>query len=757
VTPLDEYRRRRHASRTPEPTAAGEPRDGGHAAASWGPLFVVQRHAARRLHYDLRLERDGVLASWAVPRGLPITRGARHLAVKVEDHPREYATFSGDIPAGEYGAGHVDIWDTGTFQMLHEGRDGHLTVRLEGARAQGTWKLIPASLDGDPRNWLLMRADEAAPRKRTMPSPMLATPGRVPTASDVWRHEVKWDGYRMIARIEGGVATLRSRNGLDITARFRRVADALGRAVRTPDCVLDGELVALDPSGAPSFSLLQARTGEQVVYLFDLLEEDGHDMTGRPWRARRAALNTLVPDGHPVVRLSADFPDGDALFREVAAAGLEGVVCKREDAPYQPGQRSAAWVKVRATQRGRFIVVGFRPVRGARRGVGSLMLATDDGASLTWMGNCGSGISAADSDALEHALAPLIAERPALREAPRDLTRDRDIRWVVPRVQVHVRFGETTAAGRLRQSVFEGLADRLPDPSPRPPVRVTRREKVMFPDDGVTKGDLLDYYAAVAHLMVPHLIDRPLTLIRYPDGIAGDHFYQRNRPRGMPEWIRSMRVPLGDEPGAKSVDAPIVDGPEALRWMVNAGCIDLNPWIATATDPSHPDLMLFDLDPSGDDGLVSASRAALLVRDVLASVGLESVPKVSSAAGMHVVAPVQPLLTHRDLRAACRLVATAIERAHPGEVTTEWRKDRRVGVLVDCNQVGQGRSISAVWSVRPRPGAPVAIPLEWDEVEAGVDPAELTMDRALRRAEERGDLFARALVHDQVFAPDGGG
>ena len=377
---LREYKRKRDPAKTPEPFKGAKKR--GKL-----PIFVVQRHDARRLHYDFRLELNGALASWAVPKGIPLEPGARALAVHVEDHPLEYATFEGEIPKGQYGAGTVEIWDTGTFELVEEKKDGGLTVRLHGKRLDGTWTLVPAHLDGQEKNWLLLRKrDEAvkpaAAGRRVDYAPMLATlSDHVPT-SDGWLYEVKWDGYRALARLVAGEgATLTSRRGNDLTERFRSVASALPRAVRTPDCVLDGEVCALDEQGRSSFSAMQQGKPDTpiVLYVFDVLEVEGEPLIDLPLTERRKRLEKLLDRRNRTIRLSETFDDGEALFAAAEEQALEGIVAKRADSHYLPGKRGRDWLKIKTHGRQEFVIVGYTKGEGRRaRSFGSLVLAVND-------------------------------------------------------------------------------------------------------------------------------------------------------------------------------------------------------------------------------------------------------------------------------------------------------------------------------------------------------------------------------------------
>ena len=636
---LREYRRKRDPKATPEPF------EGRDARTDRRPVFVVQRHSARRLHYDLRLERNGALASWAVPRGLPMEPGGRSLAVHVEDHPLDYAAFEGEIPAGQYGAGTVEIWDRGTYETLSEKRDGSLTVRLSGRRLNGTWALAPAHLGGDPKNWLVIRKreDDGRSWRRQRYAPMLPTRAARAPSGSAWRFEVRWEGMRALCRIAEGEPTFWGEDDRDLTERLRGMARRMDRAIRTPECVLDGEACALDEAGVPRADLLERGEGTPAYYVWDVLEVEGEPLVDRAWRERRERLLALVVPDDPVVRVSEAFPDGAALLRAAREQGLAGVVAKRVDAPYAVGRRSDDWRSI-----------------------------------------------------------------PARRAAP-------------------------PARGRAAA----------------PRVRLTNSDKVFFPEEGIRKGDLVDYYRAIAPALVPHLRDRPFTMIRYPDGIAGEHFFQKNRPQGMPDWIPTVDLPAGSDPDSRIIRFPLVNDADALVWMANAGCIDMNAWYSRADQPRRPDYVLFDLDPSEGSGFAEAARVAHLVREALDLVGLRGYPKTSSGRGVHVMVPIARDLDYADVRRFCAVVADALARTHPGLVTTQWTKARRRGVLIDANQIGYAKTISSVYSVRPRPGAPVSTPLEWDELTEDLDPRSFTMDVVRRRLGRRGDLFAPVLTGGQ--------
>jgi bifunctional non-homologous end joining protein LigD len=761
---LKDYERKRTRGKTPEPFAKGR--------RGKAPIFVVQRHDASRLHYDFRLERDGVLLSWAVPKGVPLEPGTQHLAVHVEDHPLSYATFAGEIPAGTYGAGTVEIWDHGTYELVEEKPNGGLTVRLHGKKLEGLWTLVPAKLSGDPKNWLLVKKKEDAPdappgRRRTY-APMLATLAETVPAGDDWLHEVKWDGYRAIVTLAGGDAELTSRNGNSLTERFKPVAKALEQAVKTPDCVLDGEVCALDDQGRASFSAMQQGTGALVIYVFDVLEIEGEPVLDLPLTDRRERLEALLDKRNRTVRLSDAFDDGEALFEAAAKQGLEGIVSKKADSRYQPGKRSRDWLKIKTQGRQELIVVGYTKGQGRRaNGFGSLVLAVNEGGELRWAGNVGTGFDDKEMDRLLKKLRPLRRETSPLAEVPKmPKVRKGDVVWVEPKLVAEVRFAEWTHDGRLRAPVYVGLReDKEPEQVHREReaigtelkrgkrvLKLTNLDKLFWPEEGITKGDLLAYYRDVAPVLVPHLKDRPFTMKRYPDGWKGKFFFQKDAPKHMPDWIptRQFEASTRDRPPQKRlIDFPLVNDDLALLWMVNMGCIDMNTWYSRVDKPSRPDWVLFDLDPSPDVGFPETIRVALLIKETLDLLGLESFAKTSGSEGIHILVPIARRHTYSETREFSEIVAGAIARAHPGLATTEWTKAKRRGVLIDTNQNGEGKTIASAYSVRPKAGAPVSTPVRWDEVNESLDPFAFTMDAVLDRVGRVGDLFEGVLTTKQ--------
>jgi bifunctional non-homologous end joining protein LigD len=757
---LRDYEKRRRQGRTPEPLGAKT-----DSAPRPELRFVVQRHAARRLHYDFRLERSGALASWAVPKGMPLRRGERHLAVHVEDHPLEYADFEGTIPAGEYGAGTVEIWDRGTYELLEEKRNGGLTVRLHGERLDGVWALVPAHLDGDARNWLILRKDASGPGGQRY-EPMLATAAESLPSGEGWVYEPKWDGFRAIVTVSGVEVTLTSRNGNDLTERFAPIARSAKAALRSADAVLDGEICALDAHGRSRFGLLQQGSGTLALVVFDLLELDSEPLVNLPLLERRQQLEQVVDPSVGGVIVSPQFDDGQSLLAAARDQGLEGVVAKRRDSRYLLGRRGAEWRKVKVRGQQEVVIAGYTRGQGRRAaGFGALVVGVHEAGGLRWAGNVGTGFADDEIERLIALFRPLerpdtpFADLPKMPRVPRS-----DVVWVEPRLVAEIEFVEWTREGRLRAPVYVGLRDDKPaddvrrERTPLPEVlrrgrrelRLTNLEKPFWPEEGIAKGDLLAYYRDVAEVLVPHLRGRPFTMKRYPDGWQGNNFFQKQAPSHMPTWIKRAPFPASTREGEKKIiDYALVDDELALLWMVNMGCIDMHAWSSRVDRPERPDWVMFDLDPSEGATFDDVLRVARLVKETLDLMELEAYPKTSGSRGIHVLVPIARRHSYADAREFAAIVAGALARAHPDLVTTQWAKKKRRGVLVDANQNGPGKTNASVYSVRPRAGAPVSTPLRWEELAPGLELASFTMDAVLDRVAREGDLFAPVLSGGQ--------
>jgi bifunctional non-homologous end joining protein LigD len=767
---LREYRRKRDPKQTPEPF--------GSAKRGKQPIFVVQRHDARRLHYDFRLERAGALASWAVPKGVPLDPGGRALAVHVEDHPLEYASFHGEIPKGQYGAGTVEIWDEGTYELLEEKRNGQLTFELHGKRLHGRWTLVPAHLDGKEENWLLIKRHDGGEDEPVQSTyrPMLASlDTRIPHG-DGWTFEVKFDGYRALAYLHGGECRLVSRNENDLTGRFPDIAKALVKAVKSPNAVVDGEVCRIDPTGRTSFSELQQGSGPLVYYAFDLLELDGEPLVELPLRERKERLRKLLDRRVRSVALSEGFDDGDALYQVAKEQQLEGVVAKRLDSAYKPGRRTRDWLKIKTENVDEFVVAGYTRGSGRRAATfGSLVLAVNEDGKLRYVGNVGTGFDDAEIRKLLDLLRPLHRDASPFPVAPKmPRIRKGDVQWVEPRLVAQVRYGEWTHDGHLRHPAYQGIREdkeaaevTAPQPVGEEPelrdvvrrgkreLRLSNLDKPFWPEEGITKGDLLRYYRDVAPVLIPHLRDRPFTMRRYPDGAYGEAFFQKDAPKHMPDWIPTYHALVSARDSARTkkwIDFPLVNDELALLWMVNMGCIDMNAWYSRVDRPDRPDFVLFDLDPTPEVPWQQTVEVALILKELLDALELDSFPKTSGGKGFHVLVPLDRRSTYDDSRQFAEIVAGAIARAHPKLATTEWSKARRRGVLIDSNQNGEGKTIASAYSVRPKPNAPVSTPLRWDEVDDKLNPAIYTMPVVLERVRLHGDLYAPMLSTRQSLA-----
>jgi bifunctional non-homologous end joining protein LigD len=573
--------------------------------------------------------------------------------------------------------------------------------------------------------------------------------------------EPKWDGFRAIVTISGGEVTLTSRNGNDLTERFRDAARAAAHAITTPDAVLDGEICVLDHEGRSRFSLLQESGGTVVLVLFDLLEVDSTAVVDEPLSDRRKRLEGIVGPSNEVF-VSPQFDDGAALLAAARDQELEGVVAKRTDSSYKPGRRSTDWHKLKLRQTQEVVIAGYTRGQGRRTGgFGALVVGVHDAGVLRWAGNVGTGFADSEIERLLRLLAPLARSEPPFAEVPRmPRVRRSDVTWVEPKLVAEVEFAEWTHEGRLRSPTYLRLQEDKAAPdvrrerSPLPAVvklrgrelRLSNLDKPFWPDEGITKGDLVAYYRDVAEVLVPHLRGRPFTMKRYPDGWQGKSFFQKNAPSHMPDWIVRAPFPASTRDGERRIiEYALVNDELALLWMVNMGCIDLHTWSSRVDRSERPDWVMFDLDPSAGSNFEEVIEVAKLVKQTLDLLELESYPKTSGSRGIHVLVPIARRHSFEEVREFAGVVAGALARAHPGLATTEWAKEKRRGVLVDANQNGPGRTNASVYSVRPRSGAPVSTPLCWDEVVSGLDPTAFTMEVVLDRVSKHGDLAAGAL------------
>jgi bifunctional non-homologous end joining protein LigD len=775
---LPEYRRKRDLKRTPEPPpGAGE---------GPGNRFVIQQHSARRLHWDLRLERDGALASWALPKGLPERTDRNNKAIRTEDHPLEYLDFEGEIPAGEYGAGTVEIWDRGTYEcekFLPE----KVMFTLHGERASGRFALFQAGRSS--KDWLIHRMDAAAEPRDPMPEnlkPMMAQPAELPDDDEGWAFEVKWDGVRAIAYSTPGELRLRSRNLKDITARYPELR-RLNRQLGSRRAILDGEIVAFE-EGRPSFERLQRRmhlTRETEIrrlaksdpvsfQIFDLLHLDGESLFERSYEERRRLLEELELEGDAWQTPGYHRGEGARLLARTRELGLEGIVAKRLDSPYRPGARSRDWLKVKNTLRQEFVIGGWLPQEGRRTELGALLVGHHDGGELRFAGRVGTGFTRDEARMLVQRLTPLARESsPFAGRQPK-----RGANFVEPALVAEVDFAALTRDGMLRHPSFKGLrTDRNPEevvlerpngPDPqafdamsldsgRRGVRVeiegrelklTNLDKVLYPKRGFTKRQVIDYYARIASTLAPHLRGRPLTLKRYPDGVEGKHFFEKRCPSHRPEWVETAKVP-SERTG--EIDFCLIDDLPGLVWLANLADLELHPSLSKAADLEHPTALALDLDPGPGTDLLDCCEVGLLINGMLEHLGVRSFPKVSGKKGLHVFAPLNGTASYEETKPFARQVAETLEARFPDRVTASMAKSRRRGrVLVDWSQNDRHKTTVAVYSLRATELPRVSVPLRWDELSAACEARDLSSlvfgpEEALARIDEMGDLFAPML------------
>ena len=862
---LQEYQRKRQFDRTPEPR--GKHRTGG------GNRFVVQEHHATRLHYDFRLEVDGVLKSWAVPKGPSLDPSDKRLAVETEDHPLEYAKFEGTIPAGNYGAGEVIVWDEGTYEA--EGalpadkqlEKGELKFTLQGQKLNGSFVLVKLrwSKSGKPgKDWLLIkhrdaaaeegwnisehsesvvtgrsihhreknspaaglaRERQSAPQKIDFPSgakkaalaehiaPALATLAEKPFSDPEWLFEIKWDGVRTLARIEGHQLKLWSRSQREITREYPEMA-VLPNYMNGHDVWLDGEIVALDEDGRSDFQQLQQRFSVQspsaelmrkvpvVYYIFDILYCDGHDLRKVPLIERKKLLKRIL-DTDSLVRYSDhEVEKGRELYELARDRGLEGIVGKQIHAAYPEG-RTRSWLKFKFDRELDAVVGGWTDPRKSREHFGALLVGLYEGKRLEFIGGAGTGFSVALQASLAERLRALhISDCPFAEEPD---TRER-AHWVRAELVVRVTYGGWTEGRHLRQPRFAGLLeDRDPrectfekemriekdvdanqsngskhaaksvrrvyqrpssaaalderelakelDAGAREDVfaevggqtlHFTNLNKAYFPQDGCTKRDLLAHYLRMAPLLLPFLKDRPLVLRRYPNGIEGDAFFQKDAGKDVPEWIQTAAI-TSESKGSKKIHYFLANDLPSLLYLTNLGCIDHNPWSSRYDDQEHPDYVFFDLDPSAGADFASVVKLARALTERLETLALKAFVKTSGATGLHIFIPIQPQYSYEQVRQFVELVATWTARDYPELITTKRSLSKRPerSIYVDAHQNSRGQSLASVYSVRAFPHAPVSAPVSSRELNAKLREDTWNIKSMPGRIKKIGDLWAR--------------
>jgi bifunctional non-homologous end joining protein LigD len=758
---------------------------------------VIHEHHARRLHWDLRLERNGVLASWAVPKGLPEEPGENRFAAATEDHPLEYLTFHGEIPKGEYGAGTISIWDAGTYECL-KWEPRKVEVALHGERVDARYALFPIDKEDPPKDWMIHRMDPPAdPSREAMPSnvlPMLARPGQLPASEDGWAFELKWDGVRALLYSTPGEHHAQSRNLNDITASYPELSH-VGRALGSHSAILDGEIVAFDEDGLPSFAALQqrihatsksqtarrAKDNPATYIIFDLLWLDGHSLTSLPYAGRRERLAALALTGEGFQTPEHVIGQGSELLAMCTERGLEGVVAKRLASTYQPGVRSRDWLKVKTFARQELVVGGWVPGKGRRREhIGALLLGVHDpDGSLRYVGRVGSGLCGDELERLAGLLEPLAQDSSPFTAG---VAPPRDAVYCEPQLVVEVRFSHWTRSGSLRHPTYLGLReDKRPGDVVRedPAVghdsagggaehldigpadartatvtvgghelKLSNLQKVMYPRTGSTKRELIEYYAQIAPVILGHLQGRAITLTRWPDGVDGKSFFQKQAPAHRPDWVATAPVPTS----SRTIDHVVAGDLATLVWLANSAAIELHAPLARVEQPDRPTALVFDLDPGAPATILECCRVAEMLGGMFENLGLTACPKTSGSKGLQLYVPLNsPGVSFTDTKAFARTVAEMLEDAEPGLVVSNMKKERREGrVLIDWSQNDRRKTTVCVYSLRAAERPTVSMPLEWDEVHAvaaGEDPATVSFqaDAALERVAGRGDLFAPVL------------
>jgi bifunctional non-homologous end joining protein LigD len=847
---LKTYRAKRDFTKTPEPDGAAAART--LAPSSAGARFVIQKHAARRLHYDLRLELDGVFKSWAVTRGPSLDPAEKRLAVHVEDHPLDYGDFEGVIPKGEYGGGTVMIWDRGLWRPEGDPAKGyakgHLAFELEGEKLRGRWHLIRTR--PKPREkkqqWLLFKSDDefakptdagdvldelpdsvatgrsldeigaarnavwssgggliagelSPPGGGVTAQAAKVSPAEVPGATKArypgfirpclallaadapqgegWLHEIKFDGYRLMAHLRDGEVTLFTRSGLDWTTRFPLIAEGL-RHLRADVAIIDGEAVIEDEGGVSDFSALQAalRDGkaasQAIFYGFDLLYLDGYDLRGAALDNRKAALAALMErrarPHHTGVRYSEHIlSDGKAMVDHACRLGLEGIISKKRTAPYR-STRGGDWLKIKCTNRSEFVVGGYVPSTATRGAIGSLVLGYYDGDKLIHAGGTGTGFSREVAQSLYKQLA---ADKLTKSPFAGKLSADdrRGVVFVAPRLVADVEFRGWTDDNHLRHAAFKGLREdktarevTLETPvvngdqprgegvtenrmAARPAkarvttkkggmlfegVTLTHPDRILWEGQGLTKLGLAEFYAEIGDYILPHIVGRPLALVRCPSGSEGGCFYQKHAFAGLTGAVEVVSVP--EKEGED--EALVIHDLRGLISLVQASVLEIHPWGARIDDIEHPDRIIFDLDPGEGVGWPAIMDAARDVRRRLADDGIESFVKTSGGKGLHVVAPIAPRLGWDEVKGYTLAIAAAMERDEPERYISTMTKKRRTGkIFVDYLRNGRGATAVAAYSTRARPGAPVSAPIRWSELGPAMTPTRFNVDNLPRR------------------------
>lgn len=781
---LKEYKKKRDFSKTSEPK--GEKSVLGEQLS-----FVVQRHAARSLHYDFRLEVDGVLKSWAVPKGPSLNPTDKRLAIMVEDHPLDYRTFEGTIPKGNYGAGEVEIWDEGFYEPLHrtkgktdnatlleEIKKGSVKIVLHGKKLKGEFALVRMNSDKDENNWLLIKHndDHAAKEEynaenETSPSskvskkvekkqnetkqkmnsfskPMLASSASEPFDGDEWIFEIKWDGYRAIAEV-GEQLRFYSRNGLSFKGKYPLIESALNK--QKHNMILDGEIVAYNNKGMPDFQLLQHFEDNPdvtlIYHVFDLLFLNGHSTKELELMQRKELLKEALTET-PNLKFNYHVEnEGKAFYKSIEKSDLEGMMAKKKKSTYQEGVRSQAWLKVKNHKTDDAVIVGYTKPQGSRKKFGSLILGQYRDGKLHFAGHVGTGFNDKSLKEIYKLLQPLVTKQVPFDETP---PVNAPPTWLKPNLVAVIKYSQMTKENVFRHPVFVGIREdsknssSTKDSSSDNKLKLTNLDKLYWKKEKITKGDLIDYYLSVSDYILPHLKDRAQSLHRFPDGIESPGFYHKDAGKGAPSWVKTVHI--FSESNNKEIEYIICNDKDTLGYLINLGCIELNPWNNRIKFPDKPDFMIMDLDPSEKNSFEQVVETAKATKEVLDMAGLTSYCKTSGSTGLHIYVPMGAKYDYDQVRDFGHLVAQLVQSRLPKITTLERSLSKRgPKIYLDYLQNRTGQTVASVYSVRPKPGASVSMPVEWDEVTKDLTIQDFTIRNALDRIAKKGDIFSPVL------------
>ena len=789
---LDDYISKRDFKKTPEPAAeiSGENKH----------RFVIQRHRASRLHYDLRLEIDGVLKSWAVPKGPSMNPQDKRLAIQTEDHPIKYLTFHGTIPKGNYGAGEMKIWDNGVFEsanakdLLKQLKSGNLKIKFSGEKIKGEFALVRTNRGENKNQWLLIKkndnyvtdlnydAEDLVERSDSRAGkiielnfkdpvkPMLAS-----TAKDIfndpeWIYELKWDGYRVIAHIDNGKVHIQSRNGISYNSKFPQLVRDLENIPH--EVILDGELVIVDKNGIPDFQKLQnfnaSTPGSLKFYVFDMLFLNGHSMLNLKLLERKSLIGEVLENTEIAVYCDHIEGMGTAFYHKAIDAGMEGVMAKKADSTYTPNYRTEKWLKIKAVESVEAIICGFTDSEGAV--FGSLILGIrDEAGDLKYVGNCGTGFSNKVQKQLLERMQSLETESSAFDKKPN--LKGRKANWIKPKLICEVTFSEWTKAGRMRHPVYKGLReDKSPaelnnstrEKSDKPKkvsssntlniggkdVKFTNLDKIYWPDSGLRKYDLIDYYIKVSDYILPYLKDRPQNLHRHPNGIDKEGFYQKDNEGLLENWVKTTRI--HSKSANRDIEYLLCQDEATLLYMANLGCIEINPWNSRINNLDKPDYAVIDLDPSDKNTFDEVIEVALAAREILSEAEINAYLKTSGSSGLHIYLPLNGDYTYDEGRDFTKLLCYFIEEKTKGLTSMERAVKKRQGkIYLDYLQNRRGQTLASAYCVRPKKAAPVSAPLEWKELKKGLKITDFNIQNMPERLEEKDDFF-KGVLQDKI-------